>query len=628
MVAFFPTIYDDELLYSAIARFHIRSGNTSIKSTINDLFVCTTVTAGIELPSHIEKLVKSMPLSSKYTVDDLIMGHTMFPFYSAFLPTERTERIYKSMIGNKGGDIYNSIGLMASSITENKFLKYCPECMKEDMDKYGELYWHRIHQVPAITICYKHHIPLLNSKIPFHGYNKHEYVNATEFNCINNEVNAELNSDLINKLVRLSGNAEYILNNRFESKPSEWFRKQYLTRMQQLGYANANGIVRQEQFVKDFINFYGEDFLILFQSQVDIYKDSNWLSNIIRKKSRTIHPIRHLLLIGFLNISIYDLFNKRFEYLPFGKGPWPCLNGAADHYLQPTITNVNIKHGLDSKAPLGEFSCTCGFTYTRSGPDKTEKDKRRFGRIKKFGPIWEEKLAEQIEQGLGLRAIARQLKVDPATVKKQAAKLGLIVASNKDNDNTKNNKENNSIENGMDLKRDELRNEWLYLEKQNPNKSITELRKMNNALYSRIYRIDKDWLCQNKPVKKSIKAINTRVDWEKRDLEILEKLKKTVNEILSEYGKPKRITIGFVGSKIGIRSLFEKHLDKLPNCKSYLENVKESDKDYRLRRIKWAVSELKKEGQELQRWKIIRKAGVREEYAADLEKDILNMIEV
>ena len=55
-----------------------------------------------------------------------------------------------------------------------------------------------------------------------------------------------------------------------------------------------------------------------------------------------------------------------------------------------------------------------------------------------------------------------------------------------------------------------------------------------------------------------------------------------------------------------MRSLFEKHLNKLPYCKSYIENVKESYKNFRLRRIKQAVNELKNESQDLQIWNIMQ----------------------
>lgn len=115
-------------------------------------------------------------------------------------------------------------------------------------------------------------------------------------------------------------------------------------------------------------------------------------------------------------------------------------------------------------------------------------------------------------------------------------------------------------------------------------------------------------------------AVNTRVDWNQRDNVILSQVKEIVDKILNSDGKPEKITVSLVGSRLGIRGLLEKHLDKLPKTKAYLDSVKETNHDFRLRRICWAVRELEKEGQELQLWRIMRKAGIREEYLTDLKR--------
>lgn len=43
-------------------------------------------------------------------------------------------------------------------------LKYCPVCMKEEVEAYGESYWHREHQIPSITACRKHKCRLIDYK--------------------------------------------------------------------------------------------------------------------------------------------------------------------------------------------------------------------------------------------------------------------------------------------------------------------------------------------------------------------------------------------------------------------------------------------------------------------------------
>lgn len=282
---------------------------------------------------------------------------------------------------------------------------------------------------------------------------------------------------------------------------------------------------------------------------------------MVRRNNRTSHPIRHLLFTHFLGISPQHIFNEKIEYKPFGERSWPCLNPAASHYLKPVINDMELKYGADSKGPIGVFICDCGFVYLRTGPDHGERDRYKITKIKQFGSVWDAKLKQLVNQKLSLRETARQMGVDPATVKKYAKKLGLetywkTISEEKD-------KGGNSIKRDNPIKRKErYRSEWLNLRKQYPISSKTHLRQLNNRVYTWLYRNDKEWLNLNSPELKSTANNNHRVNWERRDEEIYENAKDVVNVMLSAR-KPVRVTVSSVGSRLGIRPLLEKHLSKL-----------------------------------------------------------------
>lgn len=626
MMAFFPIPYEDELLYSILARYRIHSGNISLKSTLDDIYGNRNITAAMDLPSHIDKIIANLPIGSKYSSEELIERYTLYPLYSAFLPPEDAEIIKKYMKEDKGGSIYNKIGLMASSISLNQYFKFCPQCIKEDMEKYGELYWHRVHQVPGILVCSKHKVILHDSQAPIRGFNKHEYRNASLGVCTINNGALQCSHKILEHLVNMATDSEILLNNRFSNRPLEWFREQYINRLMDFGYANINGNVRQKKLSKDFVDYYGENLLTILQSHVNINSEYTWLTDIFRKKSKTTHPIRHLLLMRFLNISIEELFSNRLEYKPFGNGAWPCLNPAAEHFRETTIKNLKIKYGNDSKSPLGIFTCSCGFSYMRTGPDTEESDKYKITKVIAFGSVWEGRLRELSEKKLSLRETSRMLQVDSATAKKYAEKLGLKAFGDKRNQET--NKVidmTNGVENNND-KQDNYRKLWLNLIKQYPEKSKTELRQLDKAVYIWLYRNDKEWLNEYSPESKLILGDNARIDWYKRDVEILFKVKEAVIDLINTKGKPERITISAVGSKIGLRSLLEKHLSKLPKTKEFLENTVENVRAYQVRRILYAIKKLQDEREDLKLWRIYRKAGIRKEYEKELESVITELI--
>ncbi|MDJ0742174.1 MAG: TnsD family transposase [Xenococcaceae cyanobacterium MO_167.B27] len=620
MLGFFPTLYPGELLYSAVARYQIRSGNLSPKLTIEELFNSRSITATADLPCGLENLVNNLPPHSSITVDSLIQHHTLYPFYSPFIPPKRARQIEISMRGIYGGDIHTRAGIMASAINTPNYFRFCPDCLPEDLDKYGETYWHRSHQVPGVLFCPIHRIALQNSQISFQGFNKHEYHAASLDNCRVYSAKNDYNKVISEKLITLSQDSFYLLENTFPSKSLEWFTKRYRTLLIERGYANSTGRVKQKRLIDDFVFFYGKDFLKVIDSRVAYEDTSNWLSQIVRKHRKVFHPIRHLLMIRFLTDSIDTFFQNNKSYRPFGRSPWLCLNAAADHYLKPVITDVKISHCLENKKPLGTFTCSCGMIYSRSGEDKKEEDKLRIGRVITYGQVWEDKLRELVEvKKLGLRATARELKVDPNTINRYVALLHLTPSWTKNKPQIKSEKVASIV--SEDIKR-EKRDIWLNLQRENPKLSKTEIRKLAPDVYAWLYRHDRQWLNNNSPKLQQPTSSINRIDWNQRDKEILEQVKDVVRK-LKQTEKPIRITVGTIGKTIRLKALLEKHLDKLPKTRAYLKSVTETIEDYQIRRIQWAVKELNLKGEEIKEWKIWRLAGLRE----NLSDKVRNVLE-
>ncbi|MFT8347326.1 hypothetical protein [Clostridium saccharoperbutylacetonicum] len=80
--------------------------------------------------------------------------------------------------------------------------------------------------------------------------------------------------------------------------------------------------------------------------------------------------------------------------------------------------------------------------------------------------------------------------------------------------------------------------------------------------------------------------------------------------------------------KLCVRSLPKRHLSEMPYTKKYIEIVKENNRDFHIKKIKWVIRELDEEGQEVLSWKVFRKAGIRYEYHDKLEQYINNKINI
>ncbi len=622
MLSFFPSPYSDELLYSALGRYHVRSGNNSPKITLKELYNDNNTIATVDLPSNIDALVNQLPLLSSYTADEFINNHTFYPFYSPFLPKKRAITIKNSMKANYGGNIHTRIGIVASSIPLLPFLRFCPDCLKEDEKQYGEAYWHRIHQTAGVLVCPHHGVSLHNSTVAFQRLNRHEYEVITPQNCQQNTSIPYYSPQALKTFIQLAQDVAWLFKHPQSPQSIDYYRQRYLNRMIERKLATASHRVHQKSLIDQFICFYGRDVLEHLNCMIDYNDSSNWLSNIVRKNRKVFHPIRHLLMMRFLYGSVEAFFKNEDNYKPFGDGPWLCFNGAVDHYQQPVVTNLQISHCLDNKKPLGTFTCSCGMIYSRTPSDKTPKDNYRIGRVITYGEIWEKRLQELVEvEKLGLRATARALKVDTRTIKRYVDQLGLNASwqssppQPKPADTQPTN--NNNLQS-------EYRQQWLDLQKTYPDATKTTLRKQFPALYMWLYRNDKDWLNKHSPTLQRPVYTKNRVNWQERDKQIKLQVEEAVTQLVN-FDVPQRITIGKIGTMTGLKAMLEQKLDKLPLTQAYLSEVTESVTKFQNRRIKWAISEIHRRGEEVKTWKVMRLAGMKEHEFERVEKIVLSM---
>ena len=554
---FFPTPYADEILYSTLARYCIRSGNVREIHNFEDLFGTRNCVASLELPTHLDALISNMPVGAKYTAEYLIYKHTLFPFVAAFIPEERAKKIIQTMRNGEGAISYNRTGLL--SITLNRYFRFCPQCFREDVEIYGEPYWHRLHQVTGVYICPKHKNPLHNSIQLIRAGNRQRFIGASHENC---KVDEEItySKDLTKKMLWMAEDVQVLLNNQFEFKEPEWFRSQFRVKLVEKGYARMNNYIFQKRLKQDFINYYGEEYLNLVQSTLTM-NSKGWLPDLIRKNDRTTYAIRYLLLTRFLDIPIVDLFN------------------------------------------------------TKLGTSDEEENT-----IDAYQELWDQRLIELSQSRLSIRAIADILESSTKTIRKAIDRLE-IEEFWKFNGGGKylHNKFTDTEE--FKIKRKELRAKWIELHSLYPDKSSNQMRKDNDGVYAWLKKYDSEW------IEKHYRRIDNKVNpvnWENRDAELLPKVKEVIKDM--KEGKPEQITWTSVGSKLGISGWLSKKQDKLPLVKAYIEPQIETLEEYHVRKIKWGIEELERQGKEVTLWNLAETAGVKPRYMKVISEEINKML--
>lgn len=156
MPATFPTLLPDETVYSGWARFGDRVGETSLYLLSPALFNERCRDTRFNLEPRIHAFSKTFDGEQQYGKPNyLIQHHTLYPLYSLNNNPDKEPSSYKFR------ECFLSRNHAMLLIRHQYSLlpthaRFCPQCHIEDINNYGEPYWHRLHQVPGIQICARH----------------------------------------------------------------------------------------------------------------------------------------------------------------------------------------------------------------------------------------------------------------------------------------------------------------------------------------------------------------------------------------------------------------------------------------------------------------------------------------
>jgi hypothetical protein len=623
MIGFFTDPHPDELLYSAISRYHYRARNGSTESTARDLFGHARTYIIADLQSRLDYLASQLPPVT-YQVSQLIDEYTILPYFAPFMSAERHEEIRRDMRGEGGGSIHARLGILTSEITV-EYLRFCPDCAEKDSVTYdGGPYWHRIHQVPGIEICPTHAVFLVNSAVSVRGRTKRgAFITARQAIAeLPADYKRAVPLDLDNKehqiLLRLAKNAEWLLKAQIRVPNLDALRSRYLIGLFEKGAARYNGRVKQSILEKQFLDYYSPGLLNRLRCGLDLRH--RWLRRLINDWKGARHPFHHLLLIEFLGSPIEEFFQGPVEFEPFGSGPWPCLNKAAGHYREPCITECHIRDtGNEEDRLIGRFYCDCGFGYRRVGPDATEERRFQHDGILSLGGAWCEKLRSlRVSRSGTHNELAQMLGVGVSTVKLEIQRLKEADKTGRHTVRDRRGHRSDPALSDAD-KREAYRNQWRKIVAENPGLSRSALACNDRNAYSWLVKHDKEWFNENSPAQRCRSGTRVRVNWPERDKKYSADVRETGEDMLNRPGRPIRASRAAIASELGIHAVVDKHASKLPLTNETLDQIAESHTSFAIRRVRWAAECFRQEQCAAYKWEIPSRAAVSHKVASEPE---------
>ena len=142
--------------------------------------------------------------------------------------------------------------------------------------------------------------------------------------------------------------------------------------------------------------------------------------------------------------------------------------------------------------------------------------------------------------------------------------------------------------------------------------------KKHNIDYSIVADIGSEILLQKGSQRLNKSGLRAK-GYERLDEELLPKGKSLVDEIIGEEDKPERVSLTKVQRLL---NLPQKQFSKLPKCKAYIESKTETQEEYWIRKLEWAVKELEKENRALTLTNIMRLTNMRKNQVINVVENI------
>lgn len=431
MLAYFPELYDDELIYSIAARYGRHTGKNSYD--VAEALFGSKTTRYFDLSPHLEVLASRLPRARQLTTAYLEQKHTLLPFYLAgFEPHEkirRTEHFRKQ--GRAGVPSAGSVvsSLKSRKVTKPSHIRFCLACCVADYAARGEFYWRRTHQIAAVLVCPTH------GEVLRAGPKRRDsciLLAATPSTCPASapEVLTGLTHSQKTDLLSLAKRCQKILESG-ETIPADgdaWLKEfRIKCRERDLG-GGTRGLDRAK-----VLDLASKRFGYLHGLWPKVFNETTWLFRPVRGSN----PEPTSSNVANLSPVVTFLFETAVEAVPkqesahvrakrefsrvFGDGPWPCLNPLCPDHLENVIEEIKLEYVQEKMCVRAHLRHFCGHYYIRT----SNKNGHSTYRTITYGPLLTTYLLWAKATGYTFSATRKAARINDVIMKRAAVEAGI-----------------------------------------------------------------------------------------------------------------------------------------------------------------------------------------------------------
>lgn len=468
-----PKVLPDESLFSRICRYLTQSNalrDEGLKHLLGDerAAIHPYLTSGLVT---ISKFTTEMP-------SELLFTQTLRPLFAFFLPE------YSAIIQDpkvNSSELIRACQISTFREREKLNIKHCPLCAAKDIYTHGVAYWRSVQQLPGIESCSKHSMWLIHNEVPSRIHLSADFLPCAMLSSLPSNNLAQEFAQYVEHYISL------ICSNKLEQNLSHRYGKE----LKQKGLQTTSGRTRRLQLYRGLYEFATQ---ILPANNPLLPKspeDFSYFSALIASNFNQ-HPFKHLLLNFYLSL----------QTTPVEVASIPKVERAPDIEERCcTLLRAGVSMAQTGRE-IGKSRCYVKAVALKNAIPVNLRPKIITHQVK-------EVIIKMAYKGFHRNAIARIFDISSGSVELIISSIDGLVQWRKR------------------CKAESFRRRYkcqiLRFIEHNPSVCRQEIKFGCEAAFFWLYTHERSWLEANLPKAQPVVRVD-RVNWEKRDIELSEKI--------------------------------------------------------------------------------------------------------
>jgi len=475
-----PNLVHDQTLYSWCGLVHAWNG-LSAQTISQELFGSPYTALMHDFPANLAALDCSTKgqLGHPRT---LALKHTLLGYFLPLVEADLAATIMQRTLEGAMPAIKMKLGITASRIGGHHPLKGCPACFDEDEIASGFAYWHVAHQFPSVMVCHVHQRPLVMAWDPVTPVHRRDWLmprSGLRRQWI--DISVE-DSVQLQRLLRLAVFSVHFSELAPGSLDGILLARTYQAALRGRGLATANGNLRLSALIEMTRSHYrGIETVPGFEALQSVTPDWPGLAGALtRRKPRSGHPLKHLLLMSML-FETWELFWGAYAASRSAERP-----AAAAVAEEPGNAKIETFHELVSDGKSIRAASTCVGISTTTGVKWAKQLGLQYtSRTKTFSEEKQSIARKMLQAGINVVAVSEAAGVSRISIHRLlASEVELLEAWRI----------------ARFLEQRKVTRCWFTQAiQQNPTLTTRQIRRLPGNSYMWLYRNDREWLREHLP---------------------------------------------------------------------------------------------------------------------------------